>query len=104
MDKVRETLWHENWSEARKAKEQRRTENREKWTNSLQNAANRYKQILDAAPEITADTIDDAGSGSLAKMRAIHARSRDTALPQARCRRSGVDVRAGTWRCGRRRS
>jgi hypothetical protein len=28
MDKAREALWHENWSEARKAREQQRAENR----------------------------------------------------------------------------
>jgi hypothetical protein len=74
MDKTRETLWHKNWSEARKAKEQRRAANCEAWANSPQNAANRHKDTLGAvAPEIVAEANDEGGSVSLAKMRAIMA-------------------------------
>jgi hypothetical protein len=74
MDKARETQWHENWSEARKAKEQRRAANREAWANSPQNAANRYKDKFGAvAPEIAAEPNGEGGSGSLAQMQAIMA-------------------------------
>jgi hypothetical protein len=79
MDKTRETLWHKNWSEARKAKEQRRAANREAWANSPQNAANRHKDTFGAvAPEVVAEANGEGGSVSLAQMRAIMS---DTVTP-----------------------
>jgi hypothetical protein len=74
MDKAREGLWHENWSEARKAREQRRAENRANWANSPLNAANRHKDTYGAtAPEIASEANGGGGSRSLAALRTIMA-------------------------------
>jgi hypothetical protein len=72
MTDDRKPIWNELWSEARKAKEQRRAENRANWARSPQNAANKHKDKYGAtAPEITDNGNGTGGSRSLAALRAI---------------------------------
>jgi hypothetical protein len=76
MDKDRETLWHNHWTEAKKAKAERREANRAAWQASKKNAINQREATLDAiAPEVAIEPIADAvqANGSLARMRAIMA-------------------------------
>jgi len=63
--------WSEAWAEARKAKDRRRKENREKWA-KRRDWSDDKEATAPVLPQIAADDPPDSGGfGSLAKLRAI---------------------------------
>jgi len=79
MDKPREPLWSEHWAESRRAKADRRQQNREEWRRSAKNAVNERGAALEVTVEIPAEANGEAGgSRSLAKLRALMA---DPSIP-----------------------
>jgi hypothetical protein len=74
MDKERSSLWHQHWAEAKKAKEDRRRQNREGWAVSPHNSHNRHKQdAVVLGLSLDEEAAAGGGSASLRKMRAIMA-------------------------------
>jgi len=75
MDKHREPLWQSHWDEARKAKAERRRQNREDWQKSRVNSNQRRERVLEATVEVSAEPIADddamADSASLRRLRKI---------------------------------
>jgi hypothetical protein len=72
MDKDRETLWHKHWTEAKKAKAERREANRAAWQASKKNAVNQREEILDAVlPEVAIELPTVLDNTALGRLRAI---------------------------------